>query len=168
MHRMAQLIATPMFSLGAAHLSCRNRGPNTFGILADKDGERWSAESLHFGAEKVRQLAQVLCESGVARWYAAPGDGLSALHGIAAPITADVAGPASTAGLWTRMLAVAAQRAYAMLLLELPLASAEQCDGALPLGDLQAQVRDAEVVAEVRSSRLGKRVYCCFSFAGFP
>ena len=66
------------------------------------------------------------------------------------------------------MLAVAAQRAYAMLLLELPLASAEQCDGALPLGDLQAQVRDAEVVAEVRSSRLGKRVYCCFSFAGFP
>ena len=33
---------------------------------------------------------------------------------------------------WTGMLAVAAQRAFAMSLLELPLAMADECDGAEP------------------------------------
>ena len=41
---------------------------------------------------------------------------------------------------WTGMLAVAAQRALAHSLLELPLAGADECDGAEPpLGDLQGR-----------------------------
>ena len=45
------------------------------------------------------------------------------------------------------MLAVAAQRALAHSLLELPLAGADECDGAEPrFGDLLADARDAEAV----------------------
>ena len=45
------------------------------------------------------------------------------------------------------MLAVAAQRALAHSLLELPLAGGDECDGAEPLlGDLLADARDAEAV----------------------
>ena len=45
------------------------------------------------------------------------------------------------------MLAVAAQRALAHSLLELPLAGADECDGAEPpSGDLLADARDAEAV----------------------
>ena len=48
---------------------------------------------------------------------------------------------------WTGMLAVAAQRALAHSLLELPLAGGDECDGAEPLlGDLLADARDAEAV----------------------
>ena len=44
----------------------------------------------------------------------------------------------------TGMLSVAAQRALAHYLLELPLAGADECDGAEPpLGDLLADARDA-------------------------
>ncbi|OLP82561.1 hypothetical protein AK812_SmicGene36766 [Symbiodinium microadriaticum] len=46
---------------------------------------------------------------------------------------------------WTGMLAVAAQRALAYSLLELPLAAADECDGTEPsLGDLLADARDTE------------------------
>ena len=45
------------------------------------------------------------------------------------------------------MLAVAAQRALAYSLLELPLAAADECDGTEPpLGDLLADARDTEPV----------------------
>ena len=52
---------------------------------------------------------------------------------------------------WTGLLAVAAQRAYASSLLELPLASAEQGEGdAPPLGDVLAQARETEQVSDSR------------------
>ena len=50
---------------------------------------------------------------------------------------------------WTKLLAVAAQRAYALSLLELRLVNAEQGDGdAPPLEDLLAQARGAEQVPD--------------------
>ena len=50
------------------------------------------------------------------------------------------------------MLAVAAQRAFAMLLLELPLAMADACDGAQPpLAELLA---DASAIQPIAPSRL--------------
>ena len=53
---------------------------------------------------------------------------------------------------WTGMLAVAAQRALACSLLELPLAAADECDGTEPpLGDLLADARDTEPVHASRS-----------------
>ena len=48
-----------------------------------------------------------------------------------------------TCDRWTGMLAVAAQRTLAYSLLELPLAAADECDGAT-LGDLLADARDTE------------------------
>ena len=51
------------------------------------------------------------------------------------------------------MLAVAAQRALAYSLLELPLAAADECDGTEPeppLGDLLADARDTEPVPASR------------------
>ena len=52
---------------------------------------------------------------------------------------------------WTGMLAVAAQRALAYSLLELPLAAADECDGTEPpLGDLLADARDTEPVPASR------------------
>ncbi|OLQ06448.1 hypothetical protein AK812_SmicGene10260 [Symbiodinium microadriaticum] len=50
---------------------------------------------------------------------------------------------------WTGMLAVAAQRALAYSLLELPLAAADECDGTEPpLGDLLADARDTEPASD--------------------
>ena len=52
---------------------------------------------------------------------------------------------------WTGMLAVAAQRAVAYSLLELPLAAADECDGTQPpLGDLFVDARDTEPVPASR------------------
>ncbi|OLP73255.1 hypothetical protein AK812_SmicGene47575 [Symbiodinium microadriaticum] len=52
---------------------------------------------------------------------------------------------------WTGMLAVAAQRAVAYSLLELPLAAADECDGTQPpLGDLFVDARDTEPVPAPR------------------
>ena len=52
---------------------------------------------------------------------------------------------------WTGMVAVAAQRALAYSLLELPLAAADECDGTEPpLGDLLADARDTEPVPASR------------------
>ena len=49
------------------------------------------------------------------------------------------------------MLVVAAQRALAYSLLELPLAAADECDGTEPpLGDLLADARDTEPVPASR------------------
>ena len=49
------------------------------------------------------------------------------------------------------MLAVAAQRAFAMSLLELPLAMADECDGAEPpLAELLADARATQPIAPSR------------------
>ena len=52
---------------------------------------------------------------------------------------------------WTGLIAVAAQRALACSLLELPMAGAHECDGAEPpLGDFLVDARGAENVPPSR------------------
>ena len=53
---------------------------------------------------------------------------------------------------WTGMLAVAAQRAYAFSLLELPLDAADKCDGTEP--PLAGVLADARAAGPVAPSRL--------------
>ena len=63
----------------------------------------------------------------------------------------------ASAHRWMGLLAVAAQRAFALSLLELPLVSAEQGEGDTPLGDLLAQAREAEQVPDRRTHADAKR-----------
>ena len=89
-------------------------------VLGLEVGGRFSREAAAF----LRQLAKARARESPARLR--PAVQRASLH------------------RWTGMLAVAAQRALAHSLLELPLAGADECDGAEPpLGDLLADARDA-------------------------
>ena len=66
------------------------------------------------------------------------------------------------------MLAVAAQRALAYSLFELPLAGADECDGTVPLlGDL-ADARDADTVPASRLPAPGGSPFSCTGGVASP
>lgn len=96
-------------------------------VIALEVGGRFGPEAVAF----LRQLARARARESPARLR--PAVQRASLH------------------RWTGMLAVAAQRALAYSLLELPLAAADECDGTEPpLGDLLADARDTEPVPASR------------------
>ena len=96
-------------------------------VLGVEVGGRFSREAVAF----LRRLAKARARESPARLR--PAVQRASLH------------------RWMGMLAVAAQRALAYSLLELPLAGADECDGTEPpLGDLLADARGAEAVPASR------------------
>ena len=97
-------------------------------VLGIEVGGRIGREALGF----VRQLANAKARGVPARLRAAAQQ--ANIHG------------------WRGMLAVAAQRAFAMSLLELPPATADECDGAEP--PLAEVLADARAIEPIVPSRL--------------